>query len=343
MVPAALPGGAPDATGIGWNDHKAAVYVPSEELHPTRWTGETACELIRNYDTSAATPLFLKVSFARPHSPYDPPRRWLDLYEGRNVPAPWTGDWCGRYAERLDPAEAAADAPFGNFGMAYAQQSRRHYYANVSFIDEEIGRIIAALKKKGMYDDALIVFVSDHGDMLGDHHHWRKTYPYEGSAHIPFLVKWPARMGLAPGVVEQPVELRDVLPTMLEAAGGTVPERMDGRSVAALARGDTAGWRRYIDMEHATCYSPDNYWCALTDGRIKYVWNFHNGSEQLFDLEHDPHELHNLADEAAYRTKLEEMRRAMTAHLAERGEGFVTNGRPAVRKETMLYGPNYGK
>ena len=80
------PGGNPDATGIGWNDHGAAVYVPDEALHPTRWTGETACELIRSYDTATDTPLFLKVSFARPHSPYDPPKRWLDLYEEKEIP-----------------------------------------------------------------------------------------------------------------------------------------------------------------------------------------------------------------------------------------------------------------
>ncbi len=337
------PGGDPDATGIGWNDHGAAVYVPDEALHPTRWTGATACELIRNYDTGSGQPLFLKVSFARPHSPYDPPRRWLDLYEGRDVPAPWVGDWCGRYAAPLDPAKAAADAPFGNFGADYARRSRRHYYANVSFIDEEIGRIVSALREKGMYDDALIVFVSDHGDMLGDHYHWRKTYPYEGSTHIPFIVKWPAALAVAPGRVAQPVELRDVLPTLLDVAGGDVPAGMDGRSVAPLARGDTAGWRRYIDMEHATCYSPDNYWCVLTDGRIKYVWNFHNGSEQLFDLECDPHELHDVAAEPAYRETLEALRRAMGAHLAERGEGFVRDGRPVQRRETMLYGPNYEK
>ena len=69
----------------------------------------------------------------------------------------------------------------------YAKESRRHYYANVTFIDDMVGKIIQALKDKGMYENSVICYTADHGDMLGDHHHWRKTYAYEGSANIPYL------------------------------------------------------------------------------------------------------------------------------------------------------------
>ena len=84
--------------------------------------------------------------------------------------------------------------------------------------------------------------------------------------------------------IEQPVELRDFLPTFIELAGGAVPPDMDGKSLLKLVQGQESEWRKYLDMEHATCYSQDNYWCALTDGKIKYVWNFHTGKEELFDL-----------------------------------------------------------
>ena len=201
-----VPGGNPDATGVGWNAHGARDYQLDERLHPTRWTGDMACELIENYDTARA-PLFLKVSFARPHSPYDPPRRLLAPYVDKEIPAPWVGDWCARWQQPADP-KADPEAAFGNFGDDYARRSRRYYYANVTFIDEEIGRIVQALKDKGMYDNALIVFVSDHGDMLGDHYHWRKTYPYEGSAYVPCIVKWPAAVRSHPARLEQPAPLR---------------------------------------------------------------------------------------------------------------------------------------
>ena len=106
-----------------------------------------------------------------------------------------------------------------------------------------------------MYDNALIVFVSDHGDMMGDHYHWRKTYPYEGSAHVPYIVKWPASAHITPSKVDNAVELRDILPTFLEIADEKVPAGMDGRSLLSLAKGTETNWRKYLDLEHATCYS----------------------------------------------------------------------------------------
>ncbi|MEG1544788.1 MAG: arylsulfatase, partial [Tannerellaceae bacterium] len=338
------PAANPDLTGIGWNDHGSATYKLDEKLHPTSWTGRTACELIRNYTDDK--PLFLKVSFARPHSPYDPPKRYLDMYADRDIPAPSVGDWCGKYAEPLDPTKAASDAPFGNFGDEYAIRSRRHYYANVTFIDDQVGEIIKVLKEKGMYDDAVICFTADHGDMLGDHYHWRKTYPYEGSTHIPFIVKWPAALPLKVtrgAAIEQPVELRDFLPTFIELAGGVVPPDMNGASLLKLVQGNVAEWRRYIDMEHATCYSDDNYWCALTDGKIKYIWNFHNGKEQLFDLQTDPLERTDCVANPAYADSLLTLREAMTVHLSERGESFVKDGKLVLRTSTLLYSPNFPK
>lgn len=334
------PGKNPDITGIGWNDHSASIYKLPERLHPTYWTGEMACEMIRNYD-NGDTPLFLKVSFARPHSPYDPPQRFLDMYKDAKVPAPAMGDWCSKHAKELDPEKAATDAPYGNFGEAYALNSKRHYYANITFIDEQIGRVIQALKDKGMYENALIVFVSDHGDMMGDHYHWRKTYPYEGSAHIPYIVKWPAAAHIAPGKADAPVELRDILPTFLDMARVAIPADMDGRSLLPLAKGTENNWRKYIDLEHATCYSDDNYWCALTDGKIKYVWRFRTGEEELFDLSKDPHELHNAVNDKKYKKLLAEMRAEMIQHLSERGEEFVKDGQLVRREKTMLYGPHY--
>lgn len=335
------PGTDPDLTGIGWNEHRAGVYQLDENLHPTAWTSQKACELIRNYRHEK--PLFLKVSFARPHSPYDPPQRYLEMYKEAEIPEPFIGDWCGGVSEPLDPAGAKPDAAFGNFGAAYAKNSRKHYYASITFIDDRIGDIIRALKEKGMYDNALICFTSDHGDMLGDHHHWRKTYPYEGSATIPYIIKWPKSLQREENtsVIDRPVELRDFLPTFIELAGGRPPADMDGMSLLKLVRGKQEEWRTFIDMEHATCYKEDNYWCALTDGKIKYVWNFHNGSEQLFDLENDPGELTECSKLGEYAKTVEKMREAMAVHLSERGDSFVKNGCPVIRASTMLYSPNY--
>ena len=185
----------PDSTGVDWNGHLGKAYSLPERLHPTVWTGEQALQAIEGY--ASDQPLFLKVSFARPHSPYDPPQRFVDMYEGRDIPAPVVGSWCDALPLDEHP-ERNPTAAQGNFGSDYARQSRRYYYASITFVDEQVGRIIQALKEKGMYDDALICFVSDHGDMLGDHHLWRKTYAFEGSSAIPFIIKlpWPLQRSL---------------------------------------------------------------------------------------------------------------------------------------------------
>lgn len=332
----------PDSTGLGWNAHGAKSYALPEELHPTRWTGDQAVEAIRKYNSSQ--PLFLKVSFARPHSPYDPPQRFVDMYEEKNIPVPVVGDWCKACMPNLEP-EKNPDAYMGNFGVEYACNSRKYYYASITFIDEQVGRIIEELKSKDMYDNALICFVSDHGDMLGDHYLWRKTYAYEGSSSIPFIVKLPRSMKkVKKGIskIEEPVELRDLLPTFLSINNSPIPKDMDGMSLLPLLEGQNKVlWRKFIDIEHATAYWDNNYWCALTDGKIKYIWFFRTGEEQLFDLVKDPHELQNLAVEQSSEQTLKTMRRAMIEHLSERGEEWVKNGELVVRRESLLYNPNY--
>lgn len=331
----------PDATGIGWNEYRAKPYALPERLHPTVWTADRAVEFLDKYDRSE--PFFLKVSFARPHSPYDPPQRFMGMYRAEDMPASVVGDWAKRYAPHAEPPDPSLW--HGDLGVQQAKESRRGYYASVTFIDEQIGRILATLKKRALYDNTLILFCADHGDMLGDHHLWRKTYAYEGSAKIPMILRWPKRTGTDQQrgkTLPQPTELRDVLPTFLHAAGATIPSHLDGRSLLELVRGNTRNWRPHIDLEHSMCYDQD-HWTALTDGRIKYIYFAYDGREQLFDLQKDPGELRNLAGEPAQESLLKEWRRRMIQHLSERGEEFVSGGKLAIRKKRLLYSPHYPK
>ena len=336
----AAPELQPDATGLGWNDHRAAPYALPERLHPTRWTGDEAVKFIEQY--GGDRPFFLKVSFARPHSPYDPPPRWWNRYEGAALPAAGAGDWAERHAQRGKPFRN--DLWQGDLGPEKVLAARRGYYGNVSFIDEQVGRILAALEKRALLESTLILFTSDHGDMLGDHHLWRKTYAYQPSARIPMLIRWPEGLVKAKRgqVIDRPVELRDLLPTFLDAAQAPhEPAWFDGRSLLELVRGRDAGWREWIDLEHATCYAPENYWSALTDGRVKYVYFAPDGRQQLFDLEKDPGETRDLAPLAEHRPTLEAWRRRLAGHLAERGEPFVVNGDLGLRPKSILYSPAY--
>lgn len=319
----------PDATGIGWNDYRGGEYRLPEYLHPTRWTGDCAERFLRDYNRPE--PYFLKVSFARPHSPYDPPGRLLRRYQERALPPPVVGSWAGRYEARSSQRD---DLWHGRLPENEVRLSRAAYAGAVTFIDEQIGRIIETLERRRLLDETLIVFFSDHGDMTGDHHLWRKSYAYEPSARIPMLVRGP---GAPRGVVDlTPVEIRDVLPTLAAAAGAAAAVPMDGQDLLAVKRS-------YIDLEHDVCYSPANHWNALTDGRVKYIYHAQQGDEQLFDLAADPNELNDLSARAEHEATLRLWRGRLINHLAERGDAWVRNGRLVPRPQSILHSPHYPK
>jgi len=200
------------------------------------------------------------------------------------------------------------------------RRARQGYYGNVTFVDEQIGRILDAVD-----ENTVVLYLSDHGDMLGDHHLWRKSYAYDGSSRIPMLLRAP---GVRAGVVDRPVEIRDVLPTLLDVAGIEAPAAIEGRSIVR----DSG--RKWIDLEHDVCYSPTNHWNALTDGKVNYIFHAMTGEEQLLNAED------NAIDDAPL---LREWRRRMLEYLAPRGEAWVKNGNLAVRTASQLHSPNYPK
>ncbi|MBI2422423.1 MAG: arylsulfatase [Candidatus Hydrogenedentes bacterium] len=334
----AAPNLDPDATGIGFNSYRAGVYALPEELHPTRWTAGVAINFLESYNQPG--PFFLKVSFARPHSPYDPPKRWMDHYNGAHIPAPAIGEWAAINATRDTPEDTLW---CGDLGAETVRHSRQGYLATVSFVDEQIGRILAALEARGMLENTLILYTSDHGDMTGDHHLWRKGYPYEASARIPMLLRWPNALLDAPRgqIRTEPVEIRDILPTFLDAAGATVPQSLDGRSMLDLFRSGAPAWRQWIDLEHDVCYDKRNHWSAVTDGNWKYIYHAQDGAEQLFHLTRDPGELHNLAGKTRHQKTLKQWRARLIAHLEPRGEHWVKNGKLVPRPNAILHSPAY--
>lgn len=330
----------PNATGVGWNDYKGKAYVLPERLHPTTWTADCAVRFLDTYQRNQ--PFFLKVSFARPHSPYDPPPRWMNAYADAALPPAQVGKWAEHYRARSWDRD---DIWHGDVGEEATRVSRQAYYGSVSFVDEQMGRIVEALTKRGWLENTLIVTASDHGDMTGDQFLWRKSYAYEPSARIPMTLRWPkglieARRGMVSG---HPVELRDILPSFLDAAGVQAPVRLDGRSLLDVVRGKTANWRPYIDLEHDICYGPSNHWNALTDGGTKYIYHARDGAEQLFDLTSDPHELHDRSAEPASANTLRLWRARMVEHLQVRGPEWVSGGKLVPRPQGMRLSPNYPK
>ncbi|HID56757.1 TPA: arylsulfatase [Candidatus Poribacteria bacterium] len=314
------------AHGLNPNGWTARPWHLDEALHPVVWTVNTTIEQIKKRDPTR--PFFVWCSFLRPHSPYDPPGSFWDMFIHRDLPEIPIGDWAQKY-DVPNPG-LPITAWYGRLTPQQNQRMRAAYMAMISFIDSQIGYLLLALQRDlGVLEDTLVIFTSDHGDMMGDHHLHRKSYAYEGSARIPLLIRYPKGWDLPRGVFEHVVGLQDIMPTILEAAGIKPVEGMTGKSLLKAIRGGK--WREFIHGEHSPCYSVQEAMHYLTDGREKYIWFPASGGEMLFDLLSDREERHNLADDPKHGEKVKMWRCRLIQLLARRGDGF-SDGRKLLMR-----------
>jgi arylsulfatase A-like enzyme len=177
------------------------------------------------------------------------------------------------------------------------------YYAQIELLDDQVGRLLDALEASGERENTVVVFTSDHGEMLGDHGLRLKGCRfYDGAVRVPLIISWPGHF--VQGVVSEAlVELVDVMPTLLEAAGLVVPEHVQGRSLRPILAGDAAPDRHrdFVRCEyHDAIVQPDgSHANMIFDGRYKLVVYHGHGVGELYDQQEDPYEFHNLWDERA--------------------------------------------
>jgi arylsulfatase A-like enzyme len=294
-------------------------------------------------------PFFLKVSFFHPHSPFTPPRYYFDKYMSMDIPEPVVADW----ATVFDAP--ARGLPVKTRRISLKPESMREcragYYGCITHVDHQIGRILYRLDDPSGRDDwqlsqnTVVIFLSDHGEMLGDHQWMKKSQAYEPSARIPFLMRFPESMGIDGGQVrDEVVELMDVMPTLLDLAGVPITDAVDGRSVMPLLRGEASRWREYL---HGQCSHRDetgNGMQYLTDGRWKFAWYPTDGSEQLFDLENDPTEMVDLSSDPQFEEQTAKWRAILARELEGRPEGFSDGEQlVALGQATPRYLPGFGR
>lgn len=339
---------APDkdinATQLSYNDNRGGIAFPyADELHATYWTASRAVDFLKK--SPAESPWFLKLSFQRPHPPFDPPKRWMDYYESIDIPLPQVSQWAKeKYKDKIASMEQMPEASSAIFREKEVKSSRAAYAGSISFIDEQIGRVIKVLKETGQYENTFILFCSDHGEMLGDQFMWRKSRPYEPSANIPLIVRWPSGIGnfhYRRGQTRaELIELRDIFPTFADVCNFTLPSKIDGESILKTLSG-TTNWRTTLCLEHSQCYEHDNAWVAIRDNRYKYIFYTLTGFEQLYDLKEDPHELNNIVDDPSAATVYKNLYNALLSELSVRGEIWVKDGKLQIQKNSILVGDNF--
>ncbi len=248
-------------------------------------------------------PWALTVSFTHPHDPYVARREFWDLYEDCEHLMPEVGpipyDDQDAHSQRILDAN---DRKNFDISDADIRRSRRAYFANISYLDQKVGGILDVLERT--QQEAIVVFVSDHGDMLGERGMWFKMSFLEGSARVPLMICAP---GMEPGLITDPVSTIDLLPTLCDLARVDLSEVMpwtDGELLTPLANGRAR--TSPVAMEYAAEGSQSPL-VALREGRWKYT-NCAIDPEQLFDIASDPLELTNLAENPAHEAALERFR-----------------------------------
>ncbi len=316
-----------NSLGLGKNSWDPRPWHLPEHYHPTVWTTDRAVEFLDSRDPTR--PFFLNVSYVRPHTPFDPPQPYWDMYIDRELPDPYLGEWAKDvYGEKI-PEHPAIDAWVADLSPTIVHRARAAYYGLITQIDHQLKRLMDRLRISGELENTFIVFCSDHGEMLGDHYLWRKTYGFEGSARVPLVMQFPDSMAAERNQkIDRPVGLEDLMPTLLSVAGVDVPSTVEGLNLLDLVDDpDREDWRSHYHGEHAAgSYDPENGAQYMVDETTKYIWNPATGDEFLFDLAADPGETVNLASDPSHTADLEHWRGRMVDRLDGRPEGFVVDG-----------------
>jgi len=281
------------------------TVVPPELLPETQITNQ----VIELMERNAEGHFMITASWSPPHDLWVIPEPYYSMVDRRQIEIPGSfevPEW-----DRRGPSKRLGDI----MGPEGIREYMAIYYGMVKYIDDQLGRILAKLDQLGLADRTLVVFTSDHGDMVGAHGCIGKSIFsfYDDLVRIPLLMRLPGR--IAPGTkVSQPVSQIDLMPTILDYVGLPVPEGIHGRSLRPLIEGQTTGWR-----DHAFCQRA-GAGRMLRAQRYKFTYRVKPRAVALYDLEADPHEDHNLADKPGNRQLVRRMHRRLLEVMQADGD-----------------------
>jgi arylsulfatase len=272
---------------------RAAVNPLPEPAYFDGWVGDRTVELIHRHP--AERPLFLFVGLPNPHIPFDAPEPYASMYDPAALPLPPTFGMglANKPPQHLGYKRHGQKENFEHLDEAALRRVTALYYGSISLVDAQVGKVMAALEARGMLQDTVVAFLSDHGELLGHFGMLIKSideYPmlYDVGLHVPLIVRTP---GGEPGrVVADPVELVDLAPTLLSCAGLEVPPEMQGASQRAALYGGEPARREYVFAETGAVK-------MVRGDRYKLVHYPGQPYGELYDLLRDPHEADNRFDD----------------------------------------------
>lgn len=332
---------APVAAGEGSGPTYAPARYRAEDSHTAFDVG-----MARRHLTGTKRPWFLHLSLLHPHPPFVVPAPFHALYDPKTVPD-FVGAASPEAEARLHPHVAYAlkicrekeglHPATHPIEPAAMRQLRATYYGAMSEVDDQLGRLIAFLKKTGQYDNTLIVFTTDHGEQLWDHWGMGKEFFFEQSFHIPLIVRAPGKATARGRTVDAFSESIDIMPTILDWLGASPPLQCDGASLKPWllsavppAWRDAAHWELdFRDVVRGTAEQElgigldDCCLAVIRDRRYKYV-HFAALPPILFDLQNDPHEQHNCIDDPTHGAAVRDMMARMLSWRLGRSERTLT-------------------
>jgi len=258
-------------------------------VHSDGRTAQKACELIREHKSK---PFFLAVGFVRPHVPFVAPKSYFDPYpfEGITLPEKVKGDWDDIPKKGINYVTSQK----AQMTLEQQQKAVAAYYASVSYMDAQVGKVLNTLKEEGLEDNTIVVFTSDHGFHLGEHDFWMKVSLKEESVRVPMIIKVP---GKEPAVCHSFTELLDLYPTLTELANIEHSGNAQGKSLSQLLSKPELSVR---DMAFSVSLRGNAFLCRTDKwAYIQYGEDASNGVE-LFDMEKDPKQYTNLAYNSNY-------------------------------------------
>jgi iduronate 2-sulfatase len=308
-------------------------WLVAEGSDEEQTDGIGASEAIKLLEQNKDRPFFLAVGFYRPHTPYVAPKKYFDLYPIAKIKLPQVA------ANHRDgvpaPAFASAKPEQNTMTDQLRKEAIRAYYASTSFMDAQVGRVVAALDRLKLVDKTIIVFASDHGYHLGEHGLWQKMSLFEESARVPLIIIAPGTKGKGSTCVRT-VELVDLYPTLAELCGLPAPNYLGGKSLRPLLRNPKTDWDKPAFTQVQRGGFPGY---TVRNERWRYTeWDGGKQGAQLYDHKADPRELQNLANDPKHAATVAELNKLIQQNWPAGAWTAETNSVPS--KTDPKFAPN---